>query len=341
MSAKLWLMAGAAALTLASACTKKDKPADATAPTPEVATGGPLSGDTGASGPAAPSNTATTNAGPAVNGPATLAAPASAGAGASIEVKWTGPGNDQDYVDVVPRGYTQTSGEIAYFYIADAKDGAGALRVPTTPGEYDIRYVVQLGNVREVKVTAPLTVIAAAATLTMAAKALGGEPLEVAWTGPNGAGDYIDVVPGNHTATSGEITYAWAKDGSPAKITAPGAAGAYQIRYVLEGPTGRKVLATAPLAVTASPATLNAPATATKATKVKVEWTGPKRKGDYVDLVKKGHQPASGEITYFWADRPDPSELLMPSQAGDYDIRYVLEAPGGRQILARRSITVR
>ena len=30
---------------------------------------------------------------------------------------------------------------------------------------------------------------------------------------------------------------------------------------------------------------------------------GPKRRGDYIDLVKKGHQQTSGEITYFYTDR--------------------------------------
>ena len=63
-----------------------------------------------------------------------------------------------------------------------------------------------------------------------------------------GGSDYIDIVTAGHTETSGEITYAYTRDGSPAKLTAPGKAGAYQIRYVLEGPGGRKVLATSTLA---------------------------------------------------------------------------------------------
>ena len=93
--------------------------------------------------------------------------------------------------------------------------------------------------------------------------------------------------------------------------------------------------------MTVAIATLNAPDTADRGSKVKVEWTGPKRRGDYVDLVKKGHQPTSGEISYFYTDRDSSSELTMPAEAGDYEIRYVLEAPGGRQVLARRPLRVR
>ena len=74
---------------------------------------------------------------------------------------------------------------------------------------------------------------------------------------------------------------------------------------------------------------------------MKVEWTGPKRRGDYVDLVKKGETATSGELSYFYTDRDNSSELTAPAEAGDYEIRYVLEAPGGRQVLAKRSLTVR
>ena len=93
--------------------------------------------------------------------------------------------------------------------------------------------------------------------------------------------------------------------------------------------------------MTVAIATLTAPDDAARGSKVKVEWTGPKRQGDYIDLVKKGHQQTSGEITYFYTDRDTSSELTMPAEAGDYEIRYVLEAPGGRQVLARRPLRVR
>ena len=274
-----------------------------------------------------------------MDGDATVTAPATVGAGASIEAGWTGPGNTGDYIDLVPRGSSATSGEITYAYARDAIPVA-KLQAPTTPGEYDVRYVVQLAGERKVKATAPLTVTASAATLTVPPKAEAGEPLTIAWAGPAGNGDYIDIVPDGHTATSGEITYAYTRNGNPAKLTAPGKSGAYQIRYLQEGPGGRKVLATSLITVTVAIATLTAPDDAARGSKVKVEWTGPKRRGDYIDLVKKGHQQTSGEITYFYTDRDTSSELTMPAEAGDYEIRYVLEAPGGRQVLARRPLRV-
>jgi len=308
MSSKTWLKAGLAGCSLALAlagCTKKE----ATPATP-------------------------------VDGAATLTVASAVGVGAPIEASWTGPGNKDDYVDLVPRGFTNTSGEITYAYVRDAIPMA-KLRAPTTPGEYDVRYVVQLASERKVRATAPLTVSAATASLTVPPKAEAAEPLTIAWEGPAGEGDYLDIVPAGHPEPSGEITYAYTRDGNPAKLTAPGRTGGYQIRYVLEGPGGRKVLAWSPLAVTQPAATLKAADVVARGAKVKVEWTGPQRKGDYVDLVKKDQTETSGELSYFYTDRDSSSELDAPAEAGLYELRYVLEAPGGRQVLARRPLRVR
>jgi len=282
----------------------------------------------------------TINQGPPVDGNATLSMPGTAGAGATIEAKWTGPGNKDDYIDLVPRGYTNTSGEITYVYVKDAIPVA-KLSVPTTPGDYDVRYVVQLANERKIKATAPLTVSEATATLTAPPKAEAAEPFQVTWQGPGGQGDYIDIVPAGYTQTSGEITYAYTRDGNPAKLTAPGKSGAYEIRYLLEGTGGRKILATSKLEVTQPAATLTAPDQVARSAPFKVEWTGPNRAGDYVDLVKKSYTLTSGEISYFYTNTGTPGDLTAPAAAGEYEIRYVMEAPGGRQVLARRPVRVR
>ena len=338
MSSKTLLLAGAAVALVLAGCTKK--PEEPTAPAAEATTPATQGIAVGEPNPATPLPGQNINAGAPVDGPATVTAPATIGAGAVIEASWTGPGNSGDYVDLVPRGSTATSGEITYNYTRDAIPVA-KLRAPTAPGDYDVRYVVQLEGNRVVKATAPVTVTAVAATVIVPAKAEAGEPLSIAWTGPAGNGDYVDVVPAGYKEVSGEITYAWTRDGNPAKIVAPSKAGAYQIRYVLEGAGQRTVIAASPIDVSAAAATVKAPESAAKGAKVKVEWTGPKRKGDYVDLVKKGQTATSGELSYFYTDRDSSSELNAPAEAGDYEIRYVLEAPGGRQVLAKRALTVR
>lgn len=325
------ILAGAAVLALAACSGEKQspaKPADASAPAQGIAVGEP--------NPSAPAP-ADPNA-PPVDGEATLKGPATAVAGATFEFAWTGPGNASDYIDLVPRAYDKTSGEISYSYVRDTK-GTVSLRAPVAAGEYDVRYVLDMGSTRSVKARAPLTVSEASAKLTVPATAETGQELSIAWTGPNGKGDYVDLVKAGETKTSGEITYAYTSAGTPAKLEAPSSPGNYEIRYLLEGASGRKVITSAPLAVTLANATLKAPAVVGKGAKFKVEWTGPKSSGDYVDLMEKGSTATSGEKSYFYlASAP---ELTAPAQAGDYEVRYVLDAPGGRAILARVPVSVR
>jgi Ca-activated chloride channel family protein len=335
MASKTLLLAGCAlALTLAACNEKPEAPAtpaaDAAAPPAQsMAVGEPSPGTPTPSDPSTP----------ALDGEAAITSPPTAVAGANITVTWTGPGNGADYIDVVPRGFADTSGEISYAYVRNS-NGTVTVRAPTTAGEYDVRYVLDLSGARSVKMAAPLTVSGAQATLQAPAAAETGQALNVAWTGPNGPGDYVDLVKASHTATSGEITYAYTSAGSPAKIEAPSAAGDYLIRYILEGPGGRKVSTASPLKVTASKATLTAPASAEKGQAFKVDWTGPRSSGDYIDLVKKGVTATSGETDYFYVGQTASGELTAP-EAGDYEVRYVLEAPGGRAVLATRPIAVR
>jgi Ca-activated chloride channel homolog len=325
----IFVIMAVAGLALGACTPKKEAPADAAAAPPASAD----ASGAAASAPADPNK-------PAVDGEASITSPPSAAAGASINVTWTGPGNNADYIDLVPRGATATDTEITYRYV---REGATlALRVPTTPGDYDVRYVLDMGGgkPRVVKTVAPLTVTAVAATLQAPATAEAGQELQVQWTGPNGAGDYVDLVKAGVKETSGEITYAYTSAGNPAKIETPSAAGDYDIRYILEGPGGRKISATSALKVTTPKTSLKAPDTAAKGKPFKVEWTGPKSDGDYVDLVHKGNTATSGESDYFYTTTASPGELTAP-EAGEWEIRYILEAPGGRAILASRAISVR
>jgi Ca-activated chloride channel homolog len=323
-------LAGLTGLALAACTPKKEEPAADAAATPAM----PAGGSSAANAPAADPNA------PPKDGEAQITVPPSANAGANITVTWTGPGNSGDYIDLVPRGYAQTTGEISYSYVRDSK-GTVTLRAPTEAGDYDVRYVLDMVTPpRVVKVVAPLTVTASAATIQASATAEAGQELQVQWTGPNGPGDYVDLVKAGTTATSGEITYAYTSAGNPAKIEAPSAAGDYEIRYVLEGPGGRKVPAKSVLKVTTPKASLNAPATGEKGKPFKVEWTGPKSSGDYVDIVHKGTVATSGETDYFYVTQASPGELTA-KDAGEYEIRYILEAPGGRAVLASKAISIR
>jgi Ca-activated chloride channel family protein len=74
---------------------------------------------------------------------ASLAAPASVGAGERFEVTWEGPDNSRDYVTIVEAG----AREGAYKSYQYTRSGSpAALTAPNEPGAYEVRYVTGVGD---------------------------------------------------------------------------------------------------------------------------------------------------------------------------------------------------
>ena len=72
-----------------------------------------------------------------------------------IEVRWTGPNNDRDYVTLVAKGSpNHASGTYTYAN----KGGPAKLRAPAKPGAYELRYVT--GKLKRVLARQPVEVIA-------------------------------------------------------------------------------------------------------------------------------------------------------------------------------------
>lgn len=260
---------------------------------------------------------------------ASLTAPASVMAGSFIEVAWTGPNGPTDYVTLVP-AKAESGTFVEYVY---TKDGSPVrLRAPHEAGSYEARY--QSDGSTVVLARAPVTVTAAAVTLTAPASVAAGAPFDVAWTGPNGEGDHITVVPVKAAGGTFE-GYAYAKEGSPAHLRAPHEPGAYEVRYQTNGST--VVMGRVPVTVTAAAAALTAPTAVEGGATFEVAWTGPNNQGDYITLVRAA--AATGTYDgYVYTKEGSPVRLRAPYEAGAYEVRYQTE--GAERALARAKVTV-
>ncbi len=258
--------------------------------------------------------------------------------GKRVEVYWTGPGTKNDYVDIVPRGYTDTSGELGYAY---TKVGNPlALNLPSEPGAYDMRYVLQGPQKRRVLYVSPLTLKDVVASLVLQKEGAGGTTIEVEWAGPGAPNDYIDVVPRGSTPTTGEKSYTYVKQGNPLNLRLPGKAGEYDVRYVLQAADGRKVKAVQPITVNAAQASVTFDSPAEAGGRLSVTWTGPNLPSDYIDIVARGTTATTGELSYATTKQGSPASLKMPADPGSYDVRYILSAVDGRLVIARKPLEV-
>ena len=254
---------------------------------------------------------------------ARLEAPDTAIAGDTIQVAWEGPDYRNDYIAVA------RPGEDGYVNYTWARAGNPLeLKMPAEPGDYEIRYVLDQGRV--VIATRPISVTEVTASLVGPETAAAGATIQVGWEGPDYPNDYIAVFPldgGNY------VNYSYTRRGNPVDLVMPVEPGDYEIRYILD--QGRNVLAAIPISVGDVAVTLNAPETAVAGASVPVEWTGPDYANDYIGVSVPGE---GGYVNYTYTRQGNPLELVMPVEAGTYELRYYIAQ--GSTVAATRVITV-
>lgn len=252
-----------------------------------------------------------------------LDAAAQAEAGATIPVAWDGPDYPNDYIGIGPVGETSY---INYTY-TNAGNPA-MLEMPTTPGDYEIRYHLRQGGT--VIATRPIAVTNLTTGLVAADTAVAGSRVTVGWDGPDYPRDFIAV---GEPGSSSYINYTYTSEGNPLTLEMPTQAGDYEIRYTLS--QDNEVIETRPITVTRADSTIDAPETGDIGGEITVNWTGPDYPRDYISIGKPGEQSYAN---YTYTSEGSPLSLRMPSVPGDYEIRYQLHQDN--TIIQRRAITV-
>jgi Ca-activated chloride channel family protein len=259
----------------------------------------------------------------------TLDGPAEALAGSEIQVAWTGPNNENDFLAVVPK----SAADGAWKQTMTTRQGSPLkLSVPIEAGDGEIRYISGIGH--KVLARRTLQIVAAEVTLEAPAEAVPGSVVDVTWTGPNNENDFLAIVPKGAPDGSWKRT-SYTRGGSPAKVTAPIEPGDAEIRY-LSG-TGHKVLARRPIKLAAATITLDAPAQVTAGSLVEVTWTGPNLNNDFLVIMPKSAADGAWKRTTYTRGG-SPAKVAAPIEPGVSEIRYI--SGEGNKVLARRPITV-
>lgn len=254
---------------------------------------------------------------------ASIEAVDSAPVGATIPVTWTGPDGKRDYIAV---SEPDESGYVNYTYTEEGNPLD--LRLPVETGTYELRYFDQTRDA--VIATRSIEITPVDVTIDAPETAIVGESIAVNWTGPGYERDYISV---GEPGKSQYINYTYTDEGNALTLTMPTEPGTYDIRYQLN--QRGHILATRSITVSAAVVTLEAPQTAIVGESITVGWTGPDYNRDYISVGEIG---ANQYINYTYTENGNPLSLVMPTEPGDYEIRYQLSQ--GAEILAVRPITV-
>ncbi len=259
-----------------------------------------------------------------------LDAPDEVEAATEFAVAWAGPDGPRDYVSILPAGAAEWTDE-SYFYTSAGSPGT--LQAPVKAGDYELWYIV--GGERALMVSRPITVTAGKASVDGPAQAVAGTAFSAEWTGPDGPGDYIAILPAGATEWTNE-PYFYTSVGPSGELRAPLADGPHEVVYI----TGRDrvILARTPIAVTPLEITLEAPATVARGAEILVSWTGPDGPGDYISVLPAGATEWTNE-PYFYTGAGSPGTLTAPAAPGTYEIWYIYGNP--RMLLESINITVK
>ena len=260
---------------------------------------------------------------------ASVTAPGTGAAGATVRVAWSGPDGPSDYISVATPDAAASRYEN---YTYTAKGNPLQLLLPKEAGEYEVRYISHATGT--VLAREPVTVTAVQAGVTVPATAAAGSTITLAWTGPDYPDDHISVASPDAPGQRYE-NYTYTRRGNPLQLQLPADAGTYEVRYIQN--QGRTVLARESITTTAVTASLEIPATAAAGSTVRVAWTGPDYPDDHISIARPDAAGSRYE-RYAWTRDGNPVGLVMPKVPGTYEVRYIQRQ--GNRVLARKTINV-
>ena len=243
---------------------------------------------------------------------ATVSAPATAGAGESIEVSWTGPASRSDQITWAERNGPFIRGT-SYGYVQNATDGSRALRAPAEAGEYDIIY--RSGDI--ILARAPVTVGSVSATVSVARTVHAGGQIRVTFDGPENAADLLTFSDRDGDDRSGIGTYAFVSNTleNATTLRVGEALGEYDVVYVSSG----RVIGRAPIEIVAASVEIDGPTEVHARFRFNVGWNGAGNAGDIIFIA----DAAGNEFDYSYVDPNTPVvELVAPEDVGNYTLVY-------------------
>lgn len=243
--------------------------------------------------------------------------------GGRFAVRWTGPLANDDYIDLVKRGHAPTSnGSLVRMRVDGSSNGE--MQTAKDIGDYDLRYVWVSDQGRTVLARAPISITEATIAIISPAAVGMGEQFTLTWRGPGADRDVIDIVARGNRITSKNLASAGTRQGDELSIQAPADPGEYDLRYVHRAANGKSILHVVPLEVLPVQIELAFAPTVRVGDTLRVDWKGPGANRDYIDIVPRGETRTSRRSIRQNVAAGNPVELRTPTEAGDYDLRYIL-----------------
>lgn len=257
---------------------------------------------------------------------AQLEAPTSVESGYVFTVPFSGP---EGKITIHPADDSEElSDNLGYAYTGWGNPAE--FTAPTAEGSYELRYY---DTNNTVVARANFSVSASQAGMDVPASVEAGYSFTVPFNGPEGTLQLYKSTDADDSYDS--LGYAYTGWGNPATLGAPVQAGEYEVRYYDDNDN---VIARKTITVTASQATLQAPASVAAGTAFTVPFSGPEGS---LEIYHASDSEGGNDLSYAYTGWGNPAELTAPEAAGNYEIRYYDKPDNGKRgLLLRVPLTV-
>jgi hypothetical protein len=164
--------------------------------------------------------------------PLSLDAPDAVPAGSMVKVMWNGLSRDSDQIAVAPLGAPDDATGLSV--ASTSLSSPARVKAPEQPGEYELRYLTSNPSAvlaRKKITVVPLSANVQSASIAGPVTAVAGSAFNVSWQGPANDYDAIAIFANRSPDAKLETSSFVVKDRA-LQLTAPLAAGAYELRYV-------------------------------------------------------------------------------------------------------------
>ena len=256
-----------------------------------------------------------------------IQAPRQITAGTPFNFSWVGPNGPADYLTIVEKN---ADDGVYTGYVYTNRGAELSLVAPIKQGDYEIRYQSERGGVGVIG-RFPVEVLEVEIRMDAPAKVAAGKPFGIDWVGPNGPSDYITVVTADRP--DGQYgAYVYTSKGSTVSLVAPIESGSHELRYQSDRVGG--VFARKPIEVLPLEINLDAVDSASAGTQIEISWEGPGDYQDYLTIVKADAAPGT-YAAYVYVRQGPTLQMNVPSEPGQYEIRYQSDRVGGVVFAAR------
>ena len=204
--------------------------------------------------------------------------------------------------------------------------------MPATAGDYVLRWY-NLSD-RKVVTEKMIKLVEQQVTINAPDEAGAGTEIDLSWEAPKTAEAKINLELTGEKPKFHANPHLYIKGKKEGSMRMPSTEGDYVLRWY--NLSDRKIVTERAIKVTAQKITINAPEEAIAGTEIELSWDAPNGLDAYINIQPIEDKPDSNARTYIYTKKKQSDYMRMPSNAGDYTLRWFNR--NDRKVLAEKNI---